>query len=117
MGSHSSDDSSDERNRRKRRSSPSNERSRSRDRDRKKRYEDEGKRFYDERFGSESREKTERWPKDGYRELQKDNFRRDRHRDNFHDRSSHLSEEFMANRRSQREEICERGAAEVSNAY
>lgn len=101
----SSDDSSDERRRRrKRRSSSSDERSRSRDR--KKRYENGRKR-------SKSREKTtDVWPKDGYKELQRDNFRRDRHRD-FHNRSSHLSEEFMANRRSQREEICERGAAEV----
>jgi len=108
----SSDDSSDDRRRKKRRSPPSYERSRSRDRDRKKRYEDEGKKFYDERFGSSSRD-NERWPKDGYRDLERDNFRRDRSRDFHNGRSGHLSEEFMANRRSQREEICERGAVEV----
>merc|ERR1712079_997339 len=51
--------------------------------------------------------------KDGYRDLERDNNRRDRPRDFHNGRSGHLSEEFMANRRSQREEICERGAVEV----
>ena len=113
----SSDDSGDER-RRKRKSSP---RERSRSRDRKNRHRDERKR-------SNSRERpTDRWPKDGYKELQRDNFHRDQNRDqhrdqhrnqhrdqrDFQGRSNHQSEEFMEHRRSQREEICERGVPEV----
>ena len=108
-----SDDSGDDRMRRKNRHRSSSSSDRSRSRDRKKRHQDRNS----ERKRSVSRERgTDRWPKDGYRDLQRDNFRRDRHRD-FQNRNSHLSEEFMAHRRSQREEICERGAPEVNLRY
>ena len=131
MGRRSSDESDDERRRkRRRRSSSSSERSRSRDIDRHNRHHrnqdhrNERRRsrsrerptdpdHRNERRRSRSREKPlDRWPKDGYKELQRDNFRRDKQRD-FQGRSNHLSEEFMAHRRSQREEICERGVPEV----
>ena len=58
----------------------------------------------------------ERWPKDGYEALRKDNFQRRQGGGNYHNdrrRNQGFGEEYMEHRRKQREEICERGAHEV----
>ena len=73
--------------------------------------------------------KVERWPKDGYKELESDfshsrnsrDFRDPRdsrdsrggYRDRRNGGGNQFGEEYLAHRRSQREEICERGAPEV----
>jgi len=116
MGRSNSSDRERDRRKKKHRKyseSDSSSRSRSRSRSRDRSYRNHDQRRNKESKRSRSRENFERWPKDGYRELQKDNFRRDRNH-GFHNRNDGaLGEEYMAHRRSQREEICERGAPEV----
>ncbi len=54
-----------------------------------------------------------RWPKDGYKELEEGGGNHHRHHNHGGGGRGGLGEEYLAHRRSQREEITERGALEV----
>ena len=107
-------------------SSPSPDYSRSRSKRSRSRSRDRHRR---RRSRSRSKDrKTDRWPKDGYEEMKRDNYQQKQSRNNYHgnnqsrgvagnrnDRngSGTYGDEYMEHRRKQREEICERGAMEV----
>ena len=143
----SDDDRKRSRHRKKRRSvssssenssSPSPDYSRSRSKRSRSRSRDRNNRRKRSRSRSKDRKTADRWPKDGYEELKRDNYQQQKQgssRNNFHgnnqnrgaaagtgnrnDRngggggSGTYGDEYMEHRRKQREEICERGALEV----